>query len=59
MNVEERNQFVADVQEQVDIAKSALQKIVELSDGKDGNTAFLASYEIKNLEKLVKCANLN
>ena len=59
MTVEERNQFVTGVQEQVDIAKNALQKIMELSDGKDGNVAFLASYEIKNLEKIVKCANLN
>lgn len=55
---EEQNQFVIDVQEQIDIAKAALQKIIDLSKGKDGNVRFLASYELSRLDSIVKCAKI-
>lgn len=58
MTVEERNQFVADVKEQVDVAKNALQKIIDLSEGKDGNVMFLANYELSKLDSMVKCAKI-
>lgn len=59
MNDEERKQFVAKVEEQVNIAKEALQRIAELADGKDGNVIFLALYKKGDLDTIVKCAKIN
>lgn len=56
---EERKQFVHDVEEQVAIAKSALQRIAELADGKDGNVIFLALHKKNDLDLIVKCAKIN
>lgn len=59
MNEEERKQFVNKVEEQVNIAKEALQRIAELADGKDGNVIFLALYKKDDLDTIVKCAKIN
>lgn len=59
MNDEERKQFVNKVEEQVNIAKEALQRIAELADGKDGNVIFLALYKKDDLDTIVKCAKIN
>lgn len=59
MNNEERKQFVAKVEEQVNIAKEALKRIAELADGKDGNVIFLALYKKDDLDTIVKCAKIN
>ena len=59
MSDEERKQFVNKVEEQVNIAKEALQRIAELADGKDGNVAFLALYKKDDLDTIVKCAKIN
>lgn len=59
MNKEERKQFVNKVEEQVNIAKEALQRIAELADGKDGNVIFLALYKKDDLDTIVKCAKIN
>lgn len=55
----ERNQFVHDVEEQVTVAKNALQKIAEIADGKDGNVIFLALYKKDDLDTIIKCAKIN
>ena len=59
MNAEERKQFVNKVEEQVNIAKEALQRIAELADGKDGNVIFLALSKKSDLDIIVKCAKIN
>lgn len=59
MNNEERKQFVNKVEEQVNIAKKALQRIAELADGKDGNVIFLALSKKNDLDIIVKCAKIN
>lgn len=59
MNDGERKQFVNKVEEQVNIAKKALQRIAELADGKDGNVIFLALYKKDDLDTIVKCAKIN
>lgn len=59
MNDEERKQFVNKVEEQVNIAKEALQRIAELADGKDGNVIFLALSKKNDLDIIVKCAKIN
>lgn len=59
MNDEERKQFVSKVEEKVNIAKEALQRIAELADGKDGNVIFLALYKKDDLDTIVKCAKIN
>lgn len=59
MNDEERKQFVNKVEEQVNIAKEALQRIAELADGKDGNAILLALYKKDDLDTIVKCAKIN
>lgn len=59
MNEEERKQFVNKVEEQVNIAKKALQRIAELAYGKDGNVIFLALYKKRDLDTIVKCAKIN
>ena len=59
MNDEERKQFINKVEEQVNIAKEALQRIAELADGKDGNVIFLALYKKDDLDTIVKCAKIN
>ena len=59
MNDEERKQFVNKGEEQVNIAKEALQRIAELADGKDGNVIFLALYKKDDLDTIVKCAKIN
>ncbi len=59
LSEDERNQLVADIEEQVDIAKNALQKITQLADGKDGNVIFLALSKMKDLDLIVKCVKIN
>lgn len=59
MNDEERKQFVNKVEEQVNIAKEALQRIAEFADGKDGNVIFLALSKERDLDIIVKCAKIN
>lgn len=59
MNDEERKRFVNKVEEQVNIAKEALQRIAELADGKDGNVIFLALSKKGDLDVIVKCAKIN
>lgn len=56
---EARKQLVHDVEEQVAIAKNALQRIAELADGKDGNVIFLALHKKNDLDLIVKCAKIN
>ena len=56
---EARKQLVHDVEEQVAIAKNALQRIAELADGKDGNVIFLALHKKNDIDLIVKCAKLN
>ncbi len=59
MTAEERNNYVDTVQKYVDVAKDALQKIAEISDGKDGNVIFLALHKKDDLDTIVKCAKIN
>lgn len=56
---EARKQLVRDVEEQVTIAKNALQRIAELADGKDGNVIFLALHKKDDLDLITKCARIN
>ena len=55
---QEREKLIIDVTEQVEIAKTALQKVAELADGKDGNVIFLALHKKDDLDIIVKCAKL-
>ena len=54
-----RNKFIQDVEEQITIAKNALQKIAELADGKDGNVIFLALSKKDDLDIIIRCAKIN
>lgn len=58
MTEEEHNVFVQQIEEQVEIAKNALDKITHIADGKDGNVIFLALYKKDDLDTIVKCAKL-
>ena len=58
MTDEEHNIFVQQIEEQVEIAKNALDKITHIADGKDGNVIFLALYKKKDLDTIVKCAKM-
>ena len=55
----ERKKLVYDIEEQVSIAKNALQKIAELADGKDGNVIFLALHKKDDLDLITKCAKIS
>lgn len=46
------------VEEKVEAAKSLLDDICHIADGKDGNVAFLANYKSNDLDTIVKCAKL-
>lgn len=58
MTEQEFTEYVNSVSEQVDIAKAALQKIINLSEGKDGNVMFLAEHELRILDSIVNCAKI-
>lgn len=58
MTEEEHNVFVQQIEEQVKIAKNALDKITHIADGKDGNVIFLALYKKDDLDTIVKCAKI-
>ena len=55
----DRERFVSQIRQKVEIAKTALQEIVEIADGKDENVVLLALYRIKELDTIVKCAEIN
>lgn len=58
MTKQEHFELVSAVEEQVNIAKSALTKIMNLADGKDGNVIFLAKYKRDDLDTIVKCVKI-
>ena len=58
MTDEEYSVFVQQVEEQVKIAKNALDKITHIADGKDDNVIFLALYKKDDLDTIVKCAKI-
>ena len=58
MTKQKFTEYVNSVQEQVDIAKAALQKIIDLSEGKDGNVMFLAEHEMRKLDSIINCAKI-
>lgn len=49
-------ELIKEIEEQLNIAKNALTKIMELADGKDGNVIFLAKYKRDDLDVILKCA---
>lgn len=49
---------IAIIEKKVDSAKSLLDDICHIADGKDGNVAFLANYKSNDLDTIVKCAKL-
>lgn len=49
---------IAIIEKKVDAAKSLLDDICHIADGKDGNVAFLANYKSNDLDTIVKCAKL-
>ena len=49
---------IALVEEKVEAAKSLLDDVCHISDGKDGNVIFLAIAKKKDLDIIVKCAKL-
>lgn len=58
MTEEEYNVFVKQIEEQVEIAKNALDKITHIADGKNGNVIFLALSKKRDLDIIVKCAKI-
>lgn len=58
MTNEEHSVFVQQIEEQVEIAKNALDKITHIADGKDGNVIFLALAKKDDLDIIVKCAKI-
>lgn len=59
MTNEEHSVFVQQIEEQVEIAKNALDKITHIADGKNGNVIFLALSKKRDLDVIVKCAKIN
>lgn len=59
MTNEEYNIFVKQIEEQVEIAKNALDKIMHIADGINGNVIFLALSKKRDLDIIVKCAKIN
>lgn len=55
----EKESFVKEVEKEVNIAKDALNRVLEMSKGKDNNIAFLAKYERDSLDRIIKCARIN
>ena len=51
MTAEEQNNYADTVQKYIDVAKDALQKIIEISDGKD--VIFLALYKKNDSDTMV------
>lgn len=49
---------IAIIEKKVDAAKSLLDDICHIADGKDGNVVFLAHYKSNGLDTIVKCAKL-
>lgn len=58
MTDEDYRVFVQQIEEQVKIAKDALDKITHIADGKDGNVIFLALSKKDDLDIIVKCAKI-
>jgi len=58
MTDSEHQELVNAIEEQINIAKNALTKIMELADGKDGNVIFLANYKRDDLDVILKCAKI-
>lgn len=56
---EEKESFVKEVEKEVNIAKDALNRVLEMSRGKDNNVAFLAKYESDSLNRIIKCVRIN
>ena len=56
---EEKESFVKEIEKEVNIAKDALNRVLEMSKGKDNNVAFLAKYERDSLDRIIKCARIN
>lgn len=55
---EEKESFVKEIEKEINIAKDALNRILEMSKGKDNNVAFLAKYERDSLDRIIQCARI-
>ena len=55
----EHAKFMAEIKEQIDIAKQALQRIADMSDGVDGAVGYMALYRRDNLDMILACADMH
>lgn len=59
MTLEEHTKYMTAIKEQVDIAKSALQHIADISCGVDGGVGIMALYRRDNLDMILACADMH
>ena len=59
MTLDEHTKYMAAIKSQVDIAKSALQRIADISCGIDGPVGMMALYRRDNLDMILACAEMH